>query len=200
MLATTCCKHIKHNGPCHAGALFKEHKMIYQGKVLASLLLMFGLTTVFTAQGESESTTTKDVMERIEVHGSLPKQFYRDRLFQAEQRFFDLFNQLTTDDAYKVTCKRRKQHAFTRLTQRICEANFVSDIKHENYDRVKSMQSASSNTVSLGNKAKYRRQYKEMLQKQAQHMAELINSNEQLREQFAALQHARKKYDQYDDE
>lgn len=171
-----------------------------QGKIFAGIVMTIWFCPAFFGYAETPSTQTTESVERIEVTGTLPKQYYRDKLHLAEESFFGLFNQLVKDDAFKVTCKRRKQHAFTRLTERVCEANFVADIKHANYDAAKSMQSSRNPTISLGNKAKYRKQYKAMQEKQAKQMVELINANEQLRAQFLALQKARQQYDQFDNE
>lgn len=174
--------------------------MISQGKVLANILMMIWLFPTFAAKGDIASKDSEHSMERIEVTGKPPKQFYRERLHLAQESFFQLFNQLTQEDAFKVTCERRKQHAFTRLTERVCEAQFVSDIKHENLVRASEMQSKKSSALHLGNKSAYRKQYKIMQQKQVQHMVELINSNPKLREQYQALQQAKDQFEQYDEE
>ncbi|XOV79617.1 MAG: hypothetical protein ACFHVJ_01360 [Aestuariibacter sp.] len=174
--------------------------MISQGKVLANLLMIVWLFPTFAAKGDIVSKDSEHSMERIEVTGKPPKHFFRERLYLAQENFFELFNQLTQDEAFKVTCERRKQHAFTRLTERVCEAQFVSDIKHENLARASEMQSKKSSALHLGDKSKYRKQYKEMQQKQLQHMVELLNSNTKLRQQFQALQQAKNQFDQYDEE
>lgn len=170
--------------------------MNIQGKVIAIIVTLYWL---FPSASFTEARQ-QSAMEHIEVNGKPPKQFYRQRLYQAEEAFFASFNQLVQQDAFKVTCKKRKQHAFTRLTERICEANFVSDIKHQGSFNTSELQTVGQSSFTQRNNSQSQKKYIAMQQQQAELMTKLINTHPRLREKYKAFRTAKQQLDNYQEE
>lgn len=174
--------------------------MLTQGKIALSAIMFVWLWPVNSAASpinESPNNVQQDV-ERIEITAKPTKQFYRERWYEAQDAFFEIYNQLTKNKAFHIKCKKRKQHAFTRLTERVCEANFVGDIRHNTIDRSSRMQSMRNPNVHLESKLGNLNKFKAMREEQAQQMVEMINKHPEIRAHFVALQTAKRQYDQYD--
>ncbi|XOV77379.1 MAG: hypothetical protein ACFHVJ_10485 [Aestuariibacter sp.] len=88
-------------------------------------------------------------MEQIQVVGARPASFYKEEMIKAQLAFFDSYNQLTDNDEFKITCKRKPISAFSRLTKRVCEFGFISEEQYRGTQRA--FQSISPRNKALGN-------------------------------------------------
>lgn len=66
-------------------------------------------------------------LEEVTVYGDVSLTALRLAVFAAEDNFFSAFNELNSRKAFDIHCNPEASTG-TRLTHRVCEANFVADI------------------------------------------------------------------------
>lgn len=103
-------------------------------KICLGTILMLGLSPLTFAfdnvpELEKQYEEVNDI-EVITVTGERHLGFFRQQMRNAEDSFFSLYNSLTDEDEYKINCSR-KDHLGTNVVNRICEPQYVSDMKFE---------------------------------------------------------------------
>jgi hypothetical protein len=95
--------------------------------IVANMLLGICLSQVAIAQDDSpEATSAPDEIDEIVVLGGRTLTKLRDESTVAEDRFFELYNDLNEDDRYDIICKHRRPVG-TRIQVRECKPKFVRD-------------------------------------------------------------------------
>ena len=79
---------------------------------------------------EPEVAAETEEIDEIVVLGARSLTLLRQEVIVAEDRFFDLYNQLNGDDKYDIICETRKPLG-TRISVRECKAQFVRDAEYE---------------------------------------------------------------------
>ena len=95
---------------------------------IRSLLLLFACHSVVIAQAprvseNSSSENNTGVIEEVTVIGMRDILSLQKQVYLAEDRFYELFNKLNTDDLYDVRC-RWQAPIGTRIKRRQCFPNF----------------------------------------------------------------------------
>jgi len=94
---------------------------------IAIMSLSVGLTPVAVAQDDStEATSAPDEIDEIVVLGGRTLTKLRHEATVAEDRFYELYNELNEDDRYDIICKYRRPVG-TRIQVRECKPKFVRD-------------------------------------------------------------------------
>ncbi len=98
---------------------------------IVSMLLGMCLPQATVAQENSpEATAESDEIDEIVVLGGHSLTLLRQEVVVAEDRFFDLYNELNEDDKYDIVCESRRPIG-TRIQVRECKAQFVRDAEVE---------------------------------------------------------------------
>jgi hypothetical protein len=85
--------------------------------------------TDLAEEAESAPTPTSDeAMEEVVVIGQKHLMGLHRNVYEAEDRFYLMFNSLNSDDEFDIKCRRERRHSTTRIPTRICKANFVREI------------------------------------------------------------------------
>ena len=71
-----------------------------------------------------------DVLDEIVVYGQLKLRLLRNRIYTAEENFYELFNSLNSGKEYDIRCSHRRIVG-SHIKRRYCEANFVNDAHAE---------------------------------------------------------------------
>jgi len=130
-------------------------------------------------QKEDQVNTTKT--ERIEVLGSKPKSYFRKEMIKAEDSFYDLYNQLTTNNDFKAKC-RKVLTTGSFIKNRECKPNFVNTMRSTtNAETLQDMSSATYDREMAF-------RIKTMQKKHLKEMATTIGNNPKLKELFISFQ------------
>jgi hypothetical protein len=99
--------------------------------LVMSMLLGMGLPQTAVAQEDSpEATAESGEIDEIVVLGARSLTLLRQEVIVAEDRFFDLYNELNDDDKYDIVCETRRPIG-TRIQVRECKAQFVKDAEYQ---------------------------------------------------------------------
>jgi len=99
--------------------------------LVMSMLLGMCLPQVAVTQEDGpEATAESDEIDEIVVLGARSLTLLRQEVVVAEDRFFDLYNELNEDDDYDIVCESRRPIG-TRIQVRECKAQFVRDAEYE---------------------------------------------------------------------
>lgn len=101
------------------------NKLIITKVTLSLLLNTFFAFPLLANKNQDES------IETITVIGEESLAFYRYEIERAENEFFTLFNQMTSEADHKVVCEKKNRHGFTRIKQRECTSGYETRIKYE---------------------------------------------------------------------
>jgi len=113
---------------------------------LASAVLMLampqaGLSQVTSSQVISDEAI--DILDEIVVYGAPTLRLLRDEVYEAEAKFYELFNVLNNGRQFDVTCFYRRPIG-SHIRRRVCEAYFVKSplygVSHWAYVRHKTKQ------------------------------------------------------------
>jgi hypothetical protein len=110
--------------------MFLERQFKTGGVIATAVLLSFPLTPL-PALSEDESVqeeeqSSSEPIEEVTVYGDKTLYHYRLEMFRAEDKVFDVFNSLNSDDEFDVHCYRDAKTG-TRVKRRHCRPNFVRD-------------------------------------------------------------------------
>ena len=85
------------------------------------------LSLVFMRLGtaQDEALIPTETVEEIVVYGDATLNTLRNRVFLAQENFFDVFSALNDDDEYDIRCFYETPSG-TRIKQHVCRANFVT--------------------------------------------------------------------------
>lgn len=91
-----------------------------------ALLILVSVFMCQPALGDSAEAPAAQRLEEVVVHGKKRAELRMD-LHHAEDRFFEVFNSLNSDDDYDIGCDDRAPVG-SRIKRRVCEARFVGEL------------------------------------------------------------------------
>lgn len=106
---------------------FKKALRLLVGGI--SLSIFLSLAAIAQDQ-DAEATAETEEIDEIIVLGARSLTLLRQEVIVAEDKFFDIYNQLNEDDKYDIVCETRKPLG-TRISVRECKAQFVRDAEYE---------------------------------------------------------------------
>jgi len=137
-----------------------------------------GLNASDIQQGHQVNTAKT---ERIEVLGTKSRMTFRREMIKAEDNFYDMYNQLTTNNDFKVRCKKVKKVG-SHIKNRECKPNFTQTMRANIIaDNLKEMSS-----IAYDQELEFR--IKDMQEKHLKSMATTISNNAKLKELFITFQ------------
>ena len=167
-------------------------------KYCCVLIALFSINNSIFASENIQENKTEENLESpdslITIYGDRPISFYKRKVRLAENTLFDLYNELTEVDEFKVICKKR-QHSFSKLRTRTCESKFVSKLTYKYQKQASSTTSKRRSGGSSSNSvlnAKKNAEMQEKRKQQIEDFGKLVNSNQKLREHFEELNNAKK--------
>lgn len=160
----------------------KTHAMTF------SILLTLGVSLGIQAQA-FQADSKKPEAEAIDVVGEKPLSFYRKSLHKAEDSFFGLMNSMVEDEDFKVSCETKLVQAFSRLKERVCEANFVSRIMAG-----ETREQAETTRSNLPSSTKLRKELEKAQREYVEIMVEKINSSPELLQAYQQMELAKQQY------
>lgn len=98
--------------------------------IVGMLLGMCSPQAIVAQEQEAEATAETEEIDEVVVLGARSLTLLRQEVVVAEDRFFDLYNQLNDDDKYDIVCETKKPLG-TRISVRECKAQFVRDAEYE---------------------------------------------------------------------
>ncbi|MEL7538042.1 MAG: hypothetical protein AAFM91_13410 [Pseudomonadota bacterium] len=152
-------------------------------------------TTDAESTSEAEPKSDDESIDEITVTGQGSVTSFRNQMFRAEDAFFDLFNQLTTEEDFEIVCERRRRHSFTRTTERYCESRFESRIAFELTQRNINLGSVES-AIPVPLQGEYERQVKKRRDDQLKEMERVLLENPELQQKLIELNEAKAKYEE----
>ena len=97
---------------------------------IALLLAMASVGMCQTVSAQGVDPAAADKIEEIVVYGDKSLRLLRSDLYRAEDKAFDLFNSLNSNDDYDIHCYKEAQIG-SHIKRRICKANFVRKLEAE---------------------------------------------------------------------
>lgn len=104
--------------------IFRVGSVCTTGAVLLLALVPVGMCQ--TASVQKEEPAPSDTIDEITVYGNKSLRKLRLDLYTAEDNVYAVFNSLNSDDEYDVHCYHEARYG-SRITRRVCRANFVSE-------------------------------------------------------------------------
>jgi hypothetical protein len=99
---------------------------------LRSLVVTVALALQFPAAAPTEPTDDLKELDRLNVYGSQPEPWaLRQAPIEAEDRFFERYNKLNSNDDFDVRC-RVEARTGTRLTTRTCRPLYQEEAVRQN--------------------------------------------------------------------
>ena len=168
--------------------------MKYLGS-FSALLFMFFQANVSAQESSAilghvtnpnQQQSVEKAIERIEVYGQRPLSFFKRALRNSEEDFFSLYNSLTNDDDFKVSCED-KVYVGRKTKTRICAPAFQNRILFEARQDARLRGSRRNLFNNLTNIS--RAEIKEsMLERQKDHIADMNKLAQQNPELLAKLE------------
>jgi len=132
-------------------------------------------TNPLFSETKQEKHVNEPEIERIQVTGDRPRIYLRRAMVKAENNFYDLYNQLTTNNDFKVQCEKVFKPG-SHIKNRVCKPNFTKTIRsnmHAN-DLADMMSSSYNQAVAF--------RMKNMQEKHYRAMEKTVNNNPKLKE------------------
>ncbi len=96
-----------------------------------TLITAVNLSLQLHSASAAESTVSLEELDQVEVYGArLEPSELRHAIIEAEDRFYEAYNELNTNDDFDVTC-RVEARTGTRLTTRTCKPQYQEDAVQE---------------------------------------------------------------------
>lgn len=176
---------------------------------LRPILLTLGLalasmqSNAQTNMSQPENDSQKE-LERIIVEGDEQISVLRYNFYRAEEDFFNLFNELIDNESFRISCKQKERHAFTRIKQRSCESKFQDEEEYRmtqraiqtgsrRYDGTE--RNAGHWMSRLPLQGEVYTQQKRLQKKQIAAMEALIVENPELQQKLIKLNEAKQKFE-----
>lgn len=142
-----------------------------------------------TSVAQEESTTNdSEEIDEIVVLGARSLTLLRQEVVVAEDKFFDLYNELNTDDRYDIICENRRPIG-TRIQIRECKAQFVRDAEVDAMQDALMMNDSPANVTAQPVRAS-KRDYRKLDEK----LKKFAVENPDLQEALMEYDHLSKKY------
>ena len=151
------------------------------------MLLLVCLSQTSFAQENSTDDDSEEIDEII-VLGAHSLTLLRQEVVVAEDKFFDLYNELNDDDRFDIICENRRPIG-TRIQVRECKAQFVRDAEVDAIQDALMMNNAPANVTAQPVRAS-KRDYRKLDEKLKQFAVE----NPELQEALMEYDHLSKKY------
>jgi hypothetical protein len=166
--------------------------------VLSTLMVVHFMVSAAQEDGDSEKTV--EDIEHVQVTGQRLAPYFKKLMYKAEEDFYGLYNDLTDNDDFKITCHRKEIHNFTRLKKRVCEAGYISkSINEGNEAAFSSMlkrNQLNGNFSGTSNKFQEARIALKYREKQLEDLKEKLLASPELMEKYIALTEAKTKYEE----
>jgi len=180
-------------------------RMIIMTKIKTKHLVPTLISTLFTlctfivfpanagpygSEIQQEDAVNAPDIERIEVIGQRPRLYFRRTMEKAEDNFYDMYNQLTTNNDFKVQC-HKEFRSFSHIKNRVCKPNYTKTIRDDMYaDTFADMMSSS-----YYQEVKFR--INRMQKKHLKAMETTVNNNPKLKELLIKVEVERNKLVNY---
>ena len=92
------------------------------------LMLLLAYAPVVLCQTEEVELAPPDTLEEVIVYGEKSRWLLKYEVYRAEEKLFETFNALNSDDEYDVHCFYEVPTG-SRIRQRVCMPNFVKTIR-----------------------------------------------------------------------
>ena len=157
------------------------------------------------AAANAETPTSADTVppagepvDEITVTGQGNRNYFKRQMIRAETEFYDLFNELTSEEDFRIVCKTEKRHAFTNIKVRKCESLYESRIAYELTQRAFQLGSQNSTNASVPatKRGEYEKRVAERRQEQLEDMARVLEENPEFKEKLIALNKAKADYEE----
>jgi len=86
----------------------------------------------YGSETQQEGGVNDSDIERIQVIGKRPRLYFRKQIVKAEDNFYELYNQLTMNNEFKIQC-RKEFKPYSHLKHRVCKANYTKTIRDDIY-------------------------------------------------------------------
>lgn len=152
-------------------------------------LLLPGLmaSAMLSADALSASSNSNAAPQLTESVG-----YYKKQLVKAEDSFYNLFNELTENKAYRVECKKKRvQDAMTRIKKRVCQAEFTKMVERGNLVQINAA-FPELNATSLETKAQKYHHFNRLKAMQSDYIEQLVAKHQTLRVKFDEFKAAKK--------
>jgi hypothetical protein len=106
----------------------KKANRLIIGAALSFAFASAGFCQESEEQDDTESSAAP--IEEIVVHGEKTRLALRNEVYVAENKLFDMFNELNDDDQYDINCKFEATIG-SNIRRRVCRANYLSALKAE---------------------------------------------------------------------
>jgi len=126
---------------------------------------------------QPEDAVNAPDIERIQVIGQRPRLYFRRTMEKAEDNFYDMYNQLTTDNDFKVQCNKEFR-SFSHIKHRVCKPNYTKTIRDDMFAETFADMMSSSYYQEV--KFRINRTQKKHLKS----MKKTVNSNPQLQNYY----------------
>lgn len=152
---------------------------------------VFSQSKILQSSDNKTSTEAVEDIETIVIQGDDQIVVLRHNYIRAENDFFTSFNELTSDEDFKITCKKKKRHSFTRIVKRKCESAFESKIFKQ---VMRETQRFDPNVAYLPPPGLVLARQKRIREKQISEMEDMVRSSPELQKKLLALIDAKRKY------
>ena len=143
---------------------------------IASIFLIVGILGVGPAAAENDD----EPIEEITAYGQKTLLNLKYAAYQAEDSFFNLFNELNGDDRFDVYCEKRARKG-SRIRTRQCWSPFEREIDEDAARDY--FLTGGSGFVALQNEGKIR----QMRKKQAEMLKTMVSENPELQQRYVEL-------------
>jgi len=160
---------------------------------LLSTLFAVCAFTVFPASAalhdsdvQQKNQLNSSETEKIEVVGERSRRYFRSEMIKAEDSFYQLYNQLTTNVDFKVQCDKVKRTG-SHIKNRECVPNFTKTMRSS----VIAADLKEMSSISYDQELAFR--IEEMQKKHRKSMATAVMNNPELKKLFISFQNKRQK-------
>jgi len=125
----------KHLAPTLISALF----------ALCTFIVFPVSAGLYGSEIQQEEDVNEPEIERIQVTGEKSRIYFRRAMIKAEDNFYDLYNQLTLNNDFKIQCEMAFK-AGSHIKHRVCKPNFTKTIRSDMHaESLSDMMSSSYN-------------------------------------------------------
>ncbi|MEM1262369.1 MAG: hypothetical protein AAGH76_08230 [Pseudomonadota bacterium] len=122
--------------------------------------------------------------------------YLRRQIVRAENDFYKLFNELTTEDDFKIICKKEKRHGFTNMIVRKCKSKYEDSIAFDLTQRDRRMGSFERTSLPTTKQGEYEQRVAKRREEQLADMARILQENPEFQQKLVTLNEAKAKYDE----
>lgn len=149
-------------------------------------------------QPGDDASTAKDgePIDEVVVTAEGNLTFLRRQIIRAENDFYNLFNDLTSEDDFKIVCKKEKRHGFTNMIVRKCKSKYEDTIAFELTQRDRRLGSFERTSLPTTKQGEYEQRVAKRREEQLAEMARILQENPEFQQKLITLNEAKAKYDE----